>query len=203
MKYLHAFLASHSVVEDTGRTGKTQTCVPMGGLIPENLTPQAPAKPAEPPPAFPEPPDDWAPAVPDRSVWRSVLATWSIPERQRWGELANRYEAEGQAWDAAEWRAFRELTGVAADEPGDPAPAEPDRTNDPGDLATAIQIVAGSLFAGPVDLEKVVSILPDLGIARDVFDRAAATYGARTRIEDGREVLHLAERKLSFPESRR
>jgi hypothetical protein len=40
-----------------------------------------------------------------------VIAGWSIPERQRWGELANRYEDEGLSWDGAEWKAFREITG--------------------------------------------------------------------------------------------
>lgn len=111
MKYLDAFLSEHHTpaVGTTYKTYKTRTCVPLGGRIRTDLTPEPPTEPTKPPPAFPEPPDDWTPAIPDRSVWRSVLATWGIPERQAWGELANRYEAEGLAWDAAEWRAFREV----------------------------------------------------------------------------------------------
>ncbi len=56
----------------------------------------------------PEPPrtDD---AIPDRAVWRAVLATWSDAERERWGLRTAALEDQGLAWNVAEWRAFLEI----------------------------------------------------------------------------------------------
>ena len=39
--------------------------------------------------------------------WRRVLPYWPVIARQRWGEIANRYQEAGFSWQEAEWRAFR------------------------------------------------------------------------------------------------
>ena len=39
------------------------------------------------------------------------LARWPIPDRQRWGELANQMEAEGVSWQEAERRAYETVRG--------------------------------------------------------------------------------------------
>jgi len=41
--------------------------------------------------------------------WRSAIAQWSEPRRERWGRRANELEAQGLSWLAAEERAFEEL----------------------------------------------------------------------------------------------
>ena len=39
------------------------------------------------------------------------LSRWPIPDRQRWGELANQLEAEGVSWQEAERRAYETVRG--------------------------------------------------------------------------------------------
>lgn len=52
-----------------------------------------------------------APAdIPDRSVWRSVVATWGIPMRQKWADLAEANQVAGDPWNVAEWKAYLEVT---------------------------------------------------------------------------------------------
>jgi hypothetical protein len=48
--------------------------------------------------------DDWAASLGHRRP--ASLARWPIPDCQRWGELANRFEAEGVNWREAERRAY-------------------------------------------------------------------------------------------------
>jgi hypothetical protein len=48
--------------------------------------------------------------IPDRSVWRSEVATWDIPRRQRWADLAESHQDSGDPWNVAEWKAFQDVT---------------------------------------------------------------------------------------------
>jgi hypothetical protein len=57
----------------------------------------------------PPPPPEPVEAIPDRSFWRSILATLPDDVRLRWGILANQLCDEGLLWNVAEWRAFREV----------------------------------------------------------------------------------------------
>src|SRR4051794_12422520 len=36
--------------------------------------------------------------IPDRSVWRSVVAGWPIAPRQEWADLAERHQVNGRGW---------------------------------------------------------------------------------------------------------
>jgi hypothetical protein len=45
--------------------------------------------------------------LPASSTWRNTLLSFPIPVRERWGEIANRYEASGCDWKESEWKAFR------------------------------------------------------------------------------------------------
>jgi hypothetical protein len=48
-------------------------------------------------------------AIPDPSVWRSILARWPDDHRLRWGLLANELEeVHGMKFPASEWQAFQE-----------------------------------------------------------------------------------------------
>jgi hypothetical protein len=49
--------------------------------------------------------------IPDRSVWRTEVATWTIARRQAWADRAEAYQAAGEPWNVAEWQSFREGTG--------------------------------------------------------------------------------------------
>jgi hypothetical protein len=76
--------------------------------------------------AYPEAPAEPAKPIPDRSVWRSVVATWDIPQRQRWGDLAEEHQVAGKGWQEAEWLAFIAVQwGQGEEEPG------PDSTTPP------------------------------------------------------------------------
>ena len=47
---------------------------------------------------------------PDRSVWRPVVAAWSIAWRQEWANRAEAHQQAGDPWNVAEWKAFQEMT---------------------------------------------------------------------------------------------
>lgn len=47
-------------------------------------------------------------------TWRAEIARWSIPERERWGRLANSYEDQGYSWKVAEWLAYYEVNPTPA-----------------------------------------------------------------------------------------
>lgn len=99
----------NSMKPSAGRIGKLRVGLRRAEWPPPWLKVyEPPADQPDPAPAGGEGPADAPspPAIPDRSVWRSVLATWPIPDRQRWGEMANAYEAQGDAWNEAEWKAF-------------------------------------------------------------------------------------------------
>ena len=88
------------------------------------LSERARTRPSEPGPLSPEPP-----AVESVEAVESMeaagrtgasmvlhhrpdsLARWPIPDRQRWGELANQLEAEGVSWQEAERRAYETVRG--------------------------------------------------------------------------------------------
>jgi len=57
--------------------------------------------------ALDAPSDDPDP-IPDRSVWRSILATWPDDRRLRWGLRANQLEDLDHPWNVAEFMAFQE-----------------------------------------------------------------------------------------------
>src|SRR3954470_6260602 len=59
------------------------------GADPQKSTDTYPIGPAE--PAKPAP-------IPDRSVWRSVVAGWPIARRQEWADLAERHQVDGKGW---------------------------------------------------------------------------------------------------------
>lgn len=43
-------------------------------------------------------------------VWREIVATWPVPWRERWGELAGALEVEeGLGWQEAEELAFHQV----------------------------------------------------------------------------------------------
>jgi hypothetical protein len=67
-------------------------------------------------------------SIPDRSVWRSVVATWDIPRRQQWADRAEQYQVEGAPWNVAEWKAFNEVkdSGPEIPETKGPEPEVPD-----------------------------------------------------------------------------
>lgn len=77
-----------------GRNGDTPPVSPA----PVNVPLQAPTKPTEPLDL------EGVEFTPDQ--WRSVVGSWPIPRRERWGKLANRYEDEGIDWKSAEMQAF-------------------------------------------------------------------------------------------------
>ena len=47
---------------------------------------------------------------PDRSIWRSVVAAWSIDWRQEWADRAEAHQQAGDPWNVAEWKSFVETT---------------------------------------------------------------------------------------------
>jgi hypothetical protein len=55
--------------------------------------------------------------IPDRSIWRSVVATWPIERRQKWADLAEGNQEAGMAWKEAEWAAYRKVTSIDSPEP--------------------------------------------------------------------------------------
>src|SRR2546421_247279 len=58
-----------------------------------------------PPDNEPEPPPD--PSPPALGMpWRDELPRWSIPRRQRWGDLANQLAESGVPWPDDERQAF-------------------------------------------------------------------------------------------------
>jgi hypothetical protein len=65
--------------------------------------------------------------------WPYNLARWPIPDRQRWGELANRIEAAGVNWREAERRAYEIVRDerAAAGRSRDCVPVEEYPTPDP------------------------------------------------------------------------
>lgn len=96
MKYLTAFLAEYKNAPTYG-TYETRTCVVRRGETPAYVSPGLPTEPTKP----------IADAIPDRSVWRSVVAGWSLPKRQAWADATAALEAQGMPWNVAEWQAFQ------------------------------------------------------------------------------------------------
>src|SRR5262245_19995452 len=66
-------------------------------------------------------------AIPDRSVWRAVVATWDIPRRQAWADRAERYQLDGKGWREAEWLAFHDVKDLEIV----PVPCEPTESLEP------------------------------------------------------------------------
>jgi hypothetical protein len=88
------------------------------------LSERARTRPSEPGPLTPEPPAvvSVEAVEPMEAAGRTgasmvlhhrpdSLARWPIPDRQRWGELANQLEAEGVSWQEAERRAYETIRG--------------------------------------------------------------------------------------------
>ena len=91
------------------------------------LSERARTRPSEPGPLSTEPPavESVEAAEPMEAAGRTrasmvlhhrpdSLARWPIPDRQRWGELANQLEAEGVSWQEAERRAYEAVRGESS-----------------------------------------------------------------------------------------
>jgi hypothetical protein len=50
--------------------------------------------------------------IPDRRIWRSVVAIWPIERRQEWADLAEGNQKAGKGWKEAEWAAYRKVTSI-------------------------------------------------------------------------------------------
>lgn len=112
MNYLHAFLKASSALSKNRNTylkGLTELTKPPSDEVSSVLsvaeTILLPETEAE---------DDASILIPDRSVWRSVVATWDIPRRQEWADRAEQLQRAGKPWDLAEWQAFVELERQAS-----------------------------------------------------------------------------------------
>ena len=56
--------------------------------------------------------EDDPPSGPTYHDVRAEVATWPIPDRERWGRLANDLADAGAVWPADEIEAFRQITGT-------------------------------------------------------------------------------------------
>src|SRR5262245_49904351 len=106
VNYLDAFLAKFSVpIAVPCKTPETNET--LDGASTQSQSAEEfsylygdPAKPSK--PSKPQPP------IPDRSVWRAVVATWDMPRRQAGADRAERYQLDGKGWREAEWQALHD-----------------------------------------------------------------------------------------------
>jgi hypothetical protein len=158
-------------------------------------------------PADPSPrPDTYAEALtkltkpPDRSVWRSVVATWPIPERQEWADRAELHQAAGDPWNVAEWKAFQEMTRPPELERPEVEilPAEELASPDgrigviPSEgLTRALRWLSGVLGREPIERWQFHDLGNALLMESPFLDQAAAILDVKWTFDRGEELWSI------------